>query len=1602
MTEQQIWFEKLYEKRNKTAKTLMNDFAVGNMWDSVIEKYSDQAHFIYELLQNADDSEAKESVFKLTKDGLYFRHNGNKHFWVSNPETEKQDQENNKLGDINSITAVAQSNKKDQSTIGKFGVGFKAVFQYTKTPHIYDQNFQFEIKQYIVPKKLKNDLSDRKSYETVFYFPFDKTEMPAEKAYSDILGKLKKLIYPTLFLSNLQKVKWEAENEFGEYTKKSGKQKHSDDIIYNKIKLYQNIGLQQTKEELYFFTRFTPDNNLAYSAGYFLDNKGRLISKQLPAFCYFPTKETTNLNFIIHAPFLLTDSREGIHHSKEHNNHIINLLAKLSADSLLILRDLKLIDDNIINIIPYKGKDFYSQDSWGYINEKEPKLFAPFYEAIKEKFTNEELLPKLNGYVESVYAYWAQDKPVLNLFSDEQLALLINDEDAKWVFRNLVRNQTGKDEELRDYIEACTNDWYETSHLLGRIDADFIENQTDEWLHKLYEYLLKNNSYWSDVKTKPIFLNKERRAVPAFEKNGKELYKILFLPSDSLSSPKKTIHPKLLENNKSKEFIESFGIKQPNLKDEIYNVILPLYETDGEIDTDPHFKLFFNYWKKEGRPEDFINLIKDKEFISYKTREDETTYRGRANEIYYPSDKLQIYFEPKADTKFVDLEDYHTFITDEKEQQVLKDFLLKLGVSELPSILTREITDWKEKSNIKSNLGENLRTGTDGYNGQGTFDKIIDGCKELLSNINIDRSLILWSYLGELNIDELEGEHKYFYYSQHYQSFESTTLTLLKKEKWLLSNKDEFVSPNEITINELADGYERDAKLKRLLEFQPTVVLSETERIAQKFESEEEAEEARKALEEKRAKEKRKAERKTSGNNTEIDTDDLEDAIESLDNLSQSVSKPKSEIKTTNTLPEFDEDEELAKGMEGIKKQLEIKKKRIELVESINNTQKYSFDWFKAYLQLLTTYVEKQEPKKQKSISFQEIKPYKTDNKYFLLCGTSSYISTDIENADDFKVSFVYGSGRKENITIEGVSKKGQDLLIYCREPLSSRTLSRLPYIFKVEINFTPVIDLLDRLYKAFTNDNYIDKWQVIEEAIPSLNYIYGPPGTGKTTTLCNNINEILVSNPNAKFLVLTPTNKAADVVCKKLLDINTDISTARLSRVTDPELEEINGIYIDVLDNKMLHNINVVASTIHRLPYFEINSEKDGEKYAYRLFKYHKWDYVIFDESSMTGLHYITFALMALSKTNPETKFIIAGDPKQIPPVIEIDDKELENFDFQDENIYKMMNLESFNPEEQIVRKIDTIQNLDTQYRSIPQIGQLFSELSYSSLLVHNRGKNKNEAKPIPEKFKPFISSNVTFIDVPLNQDNSIYKVNKLFYSSYHIYSAILVSEIIKYFDTVNSDNGWTIGLIAPYKAQAILLNKLITSYGISENIKVYSDTVHGFQGDECDIVFFVCNPNNYFFSGHKKALLSKEYIYNVAISRAKDYLVILHPFTAIRNNKFINEIGISYKNNFGNIKILNAKVIEKMLFNEVNYIERNSYASGHDNVNVFGSSDMKYFIKANDTAIDIQLRDIKVNKTNLPMVENNFIQTNVPNIAGIKIVGKIDLNKFKKHKKK
>ena len=136
LTNEQIedYKNRLKNDKLETSRILQKP-SIRNLWNSIIYKYSGQAHFLYEVIQNADDAEATKIHFALYDDKIVFRHNGKKHFSISDVDNEAEDQEKGNLGDINSILAVGLSSKDNEKIenankpkIGKFGVGLNLYF----------------------------------------------------------------------------------------------------------------------------------------------------------------------------------------------------------------------------------------------------------------------------------------------------------------------------------------------------------------------------------------------------------------------------------------------------------------------------------------------------------------------------------------------------------------------------------------------------------------------------------------------------------------------------------------------------------------------------------------------------------------------------------------------------------------------------------------------------------------------------------------------------------------------------------------------------------------------------------------------------------------------------------------------------------------------------------------------------------------------------------------------------------------------------------------------------------------------------------------------------------------------------------------------------------------------------------------------------------------------------------------------------------------------------------------------------------------------------------------------------------------------------------
>src|ERR1700736_3275871 len=130
-------------------------------WDTAVldllgQLYSERTHFIFELIQNAEDAGATELAFDLFEDRLELRHDGR-------PFTE---------ADVRGICGVGQSDKAaDLTAIGKFGIGFKSVYAYTRTPRVYSGGETFRIENFVRPYAV--DPLAEPAAGTLFVFPFD-------------------------------------------------------------------------------------------------------------------------------------------------------------------------------------------------------------------------------------------------------------------------------------------------------------------------------------------------------------------------------------------------------------------------------------------------------------------------------------------------------------------------------------------------------------------------------------------------------------------------------------------------------------------------------------------------------------------------------------------------------------------------------------------------------------------------------------------------------------------------------------------------------------------------------------------------------------------------------------------------------------------------------------------------------------------------------------------------------------------------------------------------------------------------------------------------------------------------------------------------------------------------------------------------------------------------------------------------------------------------------------------------------------------------------------------------------------------------------------
>ena len=374
-------------------------------WDTAVldllgQLYSERTHFIFELIQNAEDAGATELAFELFDDRLEVRHDGR-------PFTE---------ADVRGVCGVGKSGKSgDLTKIGKFGIGFKSVYAYTRSPRIHSADEHFRIERYVRP--VSADPLDGPASGTLFVFPFDHDAIAAPIAVRQIASALNQLEPGTLlFLRNIERVRIggvqiadsvleraaESRTRSSRHITLTNGPGRADEEWFVWHRELGELGQPALRVEIAFRVRATAGERL-------------LVRREdAPLVVFFPTQKETFLGFLIQGPYRTTPARDNVPEHDPSNQALVRETAALLTDVLRELRDDGLLTVDVLQALPLDAARFQPRT-----------MFRPLFEAVRAALARDQLLPLTGGgYGGATEVKLARGSGLSQLLRPEQLGAL--------------------------------------------------------------------------------------------------------------------------------------------------------------------------------------------------------------------------------------------------------------------------------------------------------------------------------------------------------------------------------------------------------------------------------------------------------------------------------------------------------------------------------------------------------------------------------------------------------------------------------------------------------------------------------------------------------------------------------------------------------------------------------------------------------------------------------------------------------------------------------------------------------------------------------------------------------------------------------------------------------------------------------------------------------------------------------------------------------------------------------------------------------------------------------------------------------------------------
>ena len=769
--------------------------------------YSDKTHFVSELIQNADDSKSQHLELQLDSNALFVWNDGRQF-------TEE---------DVRNICSLGLSDK-DLTQIGTFGIGFKAVYNYTDSPEIYSGIEWFLIRDLIKPEVIHVDKITPKiathlnKGRTVFQLPFKSSlrQEDIERLEMRLRDLDKRSL---LFLRHLEAVHWRNtdDTQGGSYFCHRFPHDKIQNASYVKLQTSVNGADQLTETFLVFRKEVQPPqyviDELLHQAedskekqriqrsaeelqpvevAFKLHDGGITMMNNCVLFAYLPTQIKTDLRFIIQARYQTTPARDNIPDYNPWNKWLVQETAGFLPDVLEQLKVSGLLEPPFFNVLPL-------QDD--YV----PETFEPVVKVLQKVMRDRPFIPTQNGgYAEAESVRYPHNELLRELF--ERTFWLHPD------IRNTEKFRRGFEVMRESGVREVRVD--QVLNRLKEQTPDWFANRSNEWLHSLYVYLNEQRAEWKEIKNLPIVRLENGQHVCA------DNQPVFFPPNETEMSEESAPFFKELPILQSsmlakstiddlETFLKSLGVRTLHPEDLVRESICPKYFRSDKPSIEQnrshvrYLRHLLSNTSKAALRDLREEISKTPLLLVYGEDQRETLYfhapcYAYLSHAYTGNADLETYFSGCENIWYVD----DGYLAGDYYPKDWLQFLKWIGAMDTPRIRRKNLainSQELDKRGLEWKYSTREATIEDLY---------LDSLPEILDKIsNHSReslSLALWYLLakvlpsGESQRDNFfQGVYRWFYYNSQSETFDATFYSQLKYTAWLPDEQGSLHSPSD-------------------------------------------------------------------------------------------------------------------------------------------------------------------------------------------------------------------------------------------------------------------------------------------------------------------------------------------------------------------------------------------------------------------------------------------------------------------------------------------------------------------------------------------------------------------------------------------------------------------------------------------------------------------------------------------------------------------------------------------------------------------------------------------------------------------------------------